>query len=152
MSSRSKSNRGWQHQPIRHGLASQGIKSSFNQEKMIEKDDVTEIIDRGHSYRNFRPDDFLQHSLNEKGEVVQEKYIEARSAYNKMEGGRFNKMMDSVLKFFNALDEDEKEVWVENNPELVNWLGIHGFLQILDTCEEFTGIPSYYEFEKEEEV
>lgn len=139
-------NKGWPNEPTRHALSSHGIRTSFDRDKQINKDDITDIIRRGHSYRNFRPEDFMEHALTEDGKLDEEKYIEARRVYNKMEDGRFNDMMDSVLRFFTALDEDEKDVWAEHNPELINWLGVHGFLQVLNTCEEYTGIPSYYEF------
>ncbi len=138
----------WKNESSRHALASRGIRSSFDQKKQLD-DDLSLTGKRAHatSYRNYRPDDFLDHAINEDGQIVREKYIEARRIYNQMESGRFREMMDKFTSFFANLDRDEKEVWAENNPEMMNWLGIHGFLQVMNTFEDWTGIPSYHSFE-----
>jgi len=140
--------KGWKGDPIRHALASKGIRTSFNQDKQYDSDlNIVEKRVHGTSYRNYRPDDFMEHSLIDEETIDREKYIEARRVYNELESGRFRDMMNSFANFFANLDSDEQEVWADNNPEMMNWLGVHGFLQQLKTFEDWTGVPSFYSFE-----
>lgn len=140
--------KGWYGQPTRHLLASKGIKTSFDEKKKLDDDlDLIEKMDRMTSYRNYHPDEFFEYVFIDENTISREKYVEARRAYVRMESGRFRDMMDGIVNFFGNLDPDEKSVVFDGNPELMKWLGIHGFLLGDKTFEDWTGIPSYTEFD-----
>jgi len=99
------------------------------------------------SYRNFRPKEFLEHAKIDEDTISRDKYIEARRVLNEMESGRFSDMLYDTLNMFSNLDSDEKETWAINNPELMRWMGLYGFLNGHKTFFEYTGYPSIHEFE-----
>lgn len=109
--------------------------------------DERPLTDRGHSYRNYNPEDFIEYSLDEDGRLDEEKYTEARMVLRRMEGGRFHPMLDKISQVFSRLDRDEKDMFARRNPgELMEWVGVLGFLEELNTYEEYTGVKSSFEY------
>lgn len=113
--------------------------------------DERPLPERGHSYRNYTPEEFFEYSLDEEGNLDESRYMEARKTFRRMEGGRFHPMVDKVSLMFSKLDPDEKELFAEKNPGLIKWVGIHGFLEELDTQEKYSGVPTVYEFREVED-
>lgn len=112
-----------------------------------QKNSRRDLTRRSHSYRNYLPEEFIQYSLTENGKIDRDKYGKARETFRSIEDGRFFKMIYRVHLFFSALDTDEKELWKERNPELIEWIGVYGFIEVMNTFEKFTGIPSFHEFD-----
>lgn len=72
---------------------------------------------RGHSYRNFSPQEFLDAlEESERRDVL--------AALERVESGRFEPFLANGSKFFSKLDKDEKRLFARRNPEYVLWLTV----------------------------
>lgn len=106
----------------------------------------TPLDRRGHSYRNYKPKDFIEYAIGDDNGLDEEKYVEARMVLRRMEGRRFHPMLDKISMMFSRLDPDEKKMFARKNPGLTKWIGVYGFLEELNTYEEYTGIVSVHKY------
>ena len=139
-------NKGWPNESQRHALSSKGIKTSFDPKKQIIDMPINKRILHSHSYRNYRPEEFLEYSI-EDNKINMEKYNKAKEILYKMESTRLQSLLFDASRFFASLDKDEQDTWAKNNPELMKWVGIYGFLYEYNTYKEYTGVPSRFDFE-----
>lgn len=79
---------------------------------------------RGHSIRNYKPEEFRVVARNS-GKP------EAREELRAVEGGRFNTLLKSYHEFFRALDPDERRTWANGNPLIMEWVNVWAFLEDL---------------------
>jgi len=135
----------WKGESHRHAMSARGIKTSFDTKKQIVGISFDKRMLYSHSYRNYRPEEFLEYSI-ESGKINEEKYRKAREILYEMESRRFQSMLYDASKFFANLDEDEQITWAKNNPELMKWIGVYGFLFQYNTHEKYTGVPSFFDF------
>lgn len=95
----------------------------FVKEAKQPKELLRDIALRGHSYRNYDPEEFLLLSnagIN-KGTL--------RTELDVIEDGRFNEMLNEAYNFWIPLDPDEKEMFAERNPDLLDWLEVYATLE-----------------------
>jgi len=93
-----------------------------------------ELQRRGHSYRNYDPQEFLDAgaaALTEAiendgqiGEEIHETQQGLRSAFGRIEAGRFKGFLMPLSRMFAALDADEQEMFTRRNPGLVEWMDV----------------------------
>lgn len=88
---------------------------------------------RGHSWRNYDPEEFLE-AADMDGKV------RAREELRAVESGRFYEFLKAGHKFFAPLDPDERREWAERNPDVMDWIGVWGYLEDLTTFPEYTDI------------
>lgn len=117
------------------------VSEAYNREK-----NERPLTQRGHSYRNYTPKEFIEYSLDEEGKLDDEKQTEARMVLRRMEGGRFHPMLDKISLMFSHLDPDEKKMFASRNPGIMRWVGVFGFLEDLNTFENYTNVPSSFDF------
>lgn len=111
-----------------------------------DEDMYRDVTNRPHSIRNYDPIEFFVYCIDGDKELIRENYEGAQYTLREViEDGRFYDMLENAHFFFSYLDDDEKEDWKRENPTLVKWLGVFGFLEVRDTFEKFTSIPSYHE-------
>lgn len=83
---------------------------------------LRDIQKRGHSLRNFKPEDFRRVAR------TQNKH-KARQALRFVEDGRFEPVLATTQRLFRALDADEREAFAVANPGLMEWVNVWGFLE-----------------------
>lgn len=104
-------------------------------------------VGRGHSYRNFDPEEF--HTILDKVDALDDQAAqidrlrEIRDAFDFIEGGRFTPFLDSLSEFFYKLDSDEMALFTKRNPEMVAWMSAYNranehnaYQQYLDLARE----------------
>lgn len=124
----------------------------LDREPLIQRDKPEhDLTDRTHSYRNYRPQDFVEYPI-EDGKFIADKYIDARKVFRRMESGRFHDMMDKTSRFFASLDPDEKRMWANRNPDMMEWIGTFGYIEELNTFEEYSNIPSVIKTQRKLEI
>lgn len=99
-------------------------------------DDQTTTHDlalRAHSWRNYDPEEFIE-AAKADGKT------KAREELRVVESGRFYDFLKAGHKFFAPLDPDEREEWARQNPDMMEWIGVWGFLEDLHAFPEYSGI------------
>jgi hypothetical protein len=86
-------------------------------ETMLER-----MKNRDHSYREWEPRDF--HTAIEEGERM----VPLQGQLRRIEDGRFYDMLDRTHLMFIRLDEDERNMWAERNPNMMKWLEVFGIV------------------------
>lgn len=91
---------------------------------MVDNGGLTaqDLTTRGHSLRNFDPEDFRE-VANGQGKR------EAREALEFVESGRFEPVLAATQRMFRALDGDERRQFAKENPGLMRWVNVWGFLE-----------------------
>lgn len=85
---------------------------------------------RGHPYRNFHP--------HEVRTVFQSQGMDAGgSVLGFIEGGRFDPFLESLSEFFFKLDDDEKELFTQRNPDAVQWMSVWNDVEGLNPYPAF---------------
>lgn len=97
------------------------------------KTTTNDLLRRTHSWRNYDPEEFVE-AARVDGKV------NARQELKAVEGGRFYPFLKAGHKFFRALDPDEMQSWANQNPEMMKWIGVYGYLEDLITWPQYTGI------------
>lgn len=95
----------------------------------MDREMKRELIRRGHSIRNFDPEEFRD--LVDEYEHIPEGKAEARKALKFVESGRFYPMLQAAHKFFRHLDPDEQRDFARRNPGLIEWVNLYGYLEDL---------------------
>lgn len=76
-----------------------------------------ELILRGQQYRNYEPQEFWD-ALDNSGEA------ETRDALHSIEADRFWPLLEAVSDMFFKLDNDERDLFTDRNPGLVEWMSV----------------------------
>lgn len=84
-----------------------------------ELPDVTpqELRRRGHSYRNFEPED-VDAIIDSEGDAA------AREFLDFIESGRWAPLLRALHKAYIPLDTDEQNTLWRRNPDLLSWAGV----------------------------
>lgn len=97
---------------------------------MSEKTTTRELSLRPHSWRSHEPEEYIEAAESD-GKP------DARAELSSVEGGRFVPMLKAGHKFFAALDPDERRDWADQNPEMMDWISVWGYL------EDLTAFPKH---------
>jgi len=87
---------------------------------------LNEFKSGGHSYRGYSPRDVERLIVGvgtERGEKGTE--VTAADGINFIEAGRWSDFLESASKMFNRLDDDERKMFAERNPDLVEWVTVY---------------------------
>lgn len=87
---------------------------------------------RDHSYREWKPEDF--HTAIEEGESL----VQLQNQLRRIEDCRFYNMLDRTHLMFVRLDEDEREMWAERNPDTMKWLEVFGVVEETTKVDKYT--------------
>lgn len=98
---------------------------------------LADLRTRGHSLRNYDPDEFYELYAEAVESEDYEKIRTLRGVLKFIESERFYPMLAATHKMFGALDPDERRSWADGNPELMEWTGVYGLV------EDLTGFPEY---------
>lgn len=81
---------------------------------------------KGHSYRNYDPQEFLR--LWDLADGGREE-AKVREHLETVEAGRFYLMLKATHKFAVALDPDELETFWSRNPGLKEWVNVYATVE-----------------------
>lgn len=93
---------------------------------------------RGHSWRNFEPEEFRRVILAaEDQDNLARHEAGLREALQYIEDGRFEEMLAETHDFIWPLDRDELQEWADRNPDMAKWVHIYARLNHLSGLDNY---------------
>lgn len=92
---------------------------------MDRSEELSELMARGHSYRNFEPAEI-------RGLADTTDKAQGRMFFDWFESGRFAPMLDATHAMYCALDPDERFTFRSRNPDLMEWCSVWAYCEDLN--------------------